>query len=147
MSANLPGKKTIKAGLGKHVTVDLIMDGETERLEFVIVPDQYADFESGFLGAGTPLARSVTGLAAGQAAAYPVGQGNFVRVIKVEVSATPPPKEVAERREATIRKAVEDSDRTNAMIFASSFSGKWGDYDPTGFVDEENQLEEDQSSD
>jgi hypothetical protein len=31
-----------------------------------------------------------------------------------------------------MRQAVEQADRTNAMNFASSFSGKWGDYDPQG---------------
>lgn len=121
-------------GLGMHVILELALDdGSQEQLEADIVPDEYADLRAGFLGVSTPLARAVEGLTAGREIPYRVGDARRVRVILVEPARTPPPKEVADRRQETYRKAVEQSDRTNAMIFASSFSGKWGDYDPTGF--------------
>jgi hypothetical protein len=124
-------KPPARAGLGRHVVVELVLDGESERLEFDIVPDEQADFEAGFLGHGTPLARAIEGLAAGQAAPYRAGGGGLVRVLSVEPARSGPPADVARRRAETLRKAVDQSDRTNAMMFASSFSGKWGDYDPS----------------
>ncbi len=124
-------KPPARAGLGRHVVVELVMGGESERLEFDIVPDEQADFEAGFLGRGTPLARAVEGLSAGQAAPYRAGEGGLVRVLSVEPARSEPPQDVARRRAETLRKAVDQSDRTNAMMFASSFSGKWGDYDPS----------------
>jgi hypothetical protein len=132
----------LKSGQGRHVVVELVMAGESDQLEFDIVPDEYADFEAGYLGAGTPLARAITGLFPGESAPYRVGDALLVKVIAVAPAAGPPPKEVADRRAETFRKAVDQSDRTNAMIFASSFSGKWGDYDPAAFGEQGN--EEDQ---
>lgn len=128
-----------KAGPGKHVVVELLTEEGLERLEFDIVPDEYADFEAGYLGAGTPLARAITGMQAGQKRRYSPGGEGWVQVLSVEPARTPPPKEVAERRAETLRKAVEQSDRTNAIMFASSFSGKWGDYDPSA-IDEEDET-------
>lgn len=136
-------KKVERAGLGKHVIVELVSHAETERLEFDIVPDEYSDFENGFLGAGTPLAKILTGLPAGGNRPYHHGDAVLVRVIEVRPSSAPPPKENLEKRQETYRKAIDQSDRTNAMIFASSFSGKWGDYDPTGFESENDKDKKD----
>ncbi|HEX7975899.1 MAG TPA: hypothetical protein VF498_15935 [Anaerolineales bacterium] len=135
-----PSKRVFKAGLGRHVALDLVTTEDTERLEFDIVPDEYADFSLGFLGAGTPLAHAIEGLVPGQQTPYRLGNGRYVRLISVAPSTTPPPKYIAARRQATLRKAVDQSDRTNAMIFASSFSGKWGDYDPSSFVEDEDKA-------
>jgi hypothetical protein len=38
--------------------------------------------------------------------------------------------DLAAKRQTQFNKAVRDVERTNAINFASSFSGKWGDYDP-----------------
>ncbi|HEX9029919.1 MAG TPA: hypothetical protein VF823_12145 [Anaerolineales bacterium] len=129
--------RPVKAGLGRHIVLDLDTSEGVERLEFDVVPDEYADFSLGFLGAGTPLARAIEGLASGQQVPYRLGNGRSVRIISVATSRVPPPKYIAARRQATVQKAVDQSDRTNAMIFASSFSGKWGDYDPSSFVDDQ----------
>ncbi|RPI87139.1 MAG: hypothetical protein EHM41_06015 [Chloroflexi bacterium] len=137
-------KNTQRAGVGKHIILELVTASGSERLEFDIVPNAYADFDKGFLGDGTPLAKTIEGLLAGQAAPYHVDDVKLVRVILVEPARSTLPKEIADRREETYRKAVEQSDRTNAMIFASSFSGKWGDYDPTGFVDEDDDKKKDE---
>ena len=32
------------------------------------------------------------------------------------------------RRQQVLKQALSDAERTNADMFASSFSGKWGDY-------------------
>jgi len=117
---------------GTHVTIELIeRSGESERLELDIVPDQQADFTRGFLGEGTPLGKALLGKEAG---VYPYTVGGLakVRILSIRPSEAPPPDDTATRRQAVLQKAINESDRVSAMIFASSFSGKWGDYDPSG---------------
>jgi len=118
---------------GTHVTIELIeRSGESERLELDIVPDQQADFGHGFLGEGTQLGKALLGKEAGGVYPYIVGDLVKVRILSVQPSETQPPEDIASRRQAVLQKAINESDRVNAMIFASSFSGKWGDYDPSG---------------
>ncbi len=132
-------QNSIRVAVGTHVSIELVLASESEALEFDIVSDDSADYGRGFLGAGTPLAKAILGKSGGQAVPYEVDDIRAIRILEVTRSITKPPKDVKARREETIRKAVDQSDRTNAVIFASSFSGKWGDYDPTGFTDEEEE--------
>ena len=105
---------------------------EKERLEFVIVPDELADFPAGFLGQGTPLAQAILGEPLGRVVPYFTGDALSVTILSASPTSKTPNPETALRRQERYRQALEQSDRTNAMIFASSFSGKWGDYDPQG---------------
>jgi hypothetical protein len=41
-------------------------------------------------------------------------------------------EDAAERRQATLDKAAQEIAKTNAQIFASTFEGKWGGYNPEG---------------
>jgi hypothetical protein len=50
----------------------------------------------------------------------------------VTVSERTQGENVAARRKAVLRQAVDHSDYINAMIFASSVNNKWGDYDVEG---------------
>ncbi len=118
--------------VGAHVAVELISKDGIDDLELEIVPDQRADFAHGFLGEGTPLARAILGKTAGEVVPYQVGDIQAVRIIRVAPGEEMPDNEVQSRRQEAMRKAVEQAERTNAMIFASSYSGKWGDYDPGG---------------
>jgi hypothetical protein len=128
----------LKIWVGRHVELEVrYEDGETERLSLDVVSDSAADFERGFLGESTPLAKAILGQAAGSDAAYP---GGTVRVLAVSPSQNAAPTDAAKRREETIQKAVRDSERTNQVLFASSFSGKWGDYDPDGLKEEDDDL-------
>jgi hypothetical protein len=123
----------LSAQTGMHVIVELItVSGESENLEFDIVPEHLADFASGYLSESTPLARTIWKKPAG--AVLPYRQGDIVRlrILSVKASEATPSAESAQQREAAARKAVADIERTNAINFASSFSGKWGDYDPSG---------------
>jgi hypothetical protein len=129
----------LRAGLGMHVTIAFLLEGAEERIEFEVVADDQADFAKGFLGAGTPLAKAIIGQAVGAQIPYDGGDVHAVRILEVRPSQVTPTEDVKARREETLRKAVEASDRTNAVIFASSFSGKWGDYDPTGFLEEDGE--------
>ncbi len=125
------------------MVIDLIMVEETERLEFDIVADSQADYSHGFLGEGTPLAQAILGRSAHSIIPYKVDDSREIHILSVAFSQTAPPAGAQKRHEDVVRKALEQSDRTNAMIFASSFSGKWGDYDPTGFLEEENPKPDD----
>jgi hypothetical protein len=120
------------ARTGMHVMVELLdAGGAGERLECDIVPDAAADLVRGFLGEGTPLGRAIRDARAGSLVAYRQADIVRVRVISVEPARSSPGRAAAQKEEV-IRKAVEEAERTNAILFASSFSGKWGDYDPEG---------------
>jgi hypothetical protein len=54
-----------------------------------------------------------------------VQQVRIVQAQRVDVTA----EDTAARRAAVLEKAREDAARTNAEMFAASFSGKWGNYD------------------
>ena len=136
MDTPKPEPKKHSADLGMQVEIDLVTIDGTDRLEMEIVPDNYADFTLGYLGISTPLARTILGRKAGETIPYPVEGGIAVRLIHVAPSQKAPPTEIAERRQAVLRKAVDQSDHTNAVLFASSFSGKWGDYDPDSITNE-----------
>jgi hypothetical protein len=127
-----PGASLLPVTTGCHVEIELRTQEGAERLAFDIVPDKQADFSAGFLGEGTSLARTVAGKTAGSLVPYQEGDILAVHILRVAPSASLPPPDTAIRREEKMRQAVSESERTNAMIFASSFSGKWGDYDPDG---------------
>jgi Transcription elongation factor, GreA/GreB, C-term len=118
--------------LGSHVQVELVYETDAEQLELDIVPDQFADFANGLLGEGTPLAKAILGRQAGDIQAYQLGDIQAVKVLSVSASANLPDAEEFARRQEARRKAVEETQRRDAMIFASSYNGKWGDYDPEG---------------
>ena len=121
------------AQIGTHVVIELADNaGGSERLEFDIVPDELADLAKGFLGVGTPLARAICDQLAGSTIPYRQADIVSVHIVSVAPACTTPNADVAQEREAAVRKAVEEAQRTDAIVFASSFSGKWGDYDPQG---------------
>jgi hypothetical protein len=124
------------AGLGMHVLLEVTYTDETEQLSLDIVEDRLADFEHGFLGQSTPLAKAILGRRAGEEVAYQNGDAQTVRILDVTRSDSAPSEENAEKREETMRKVAREVDRTNAINFASSFNGKWGDYDPSTINDE-----------
>ncbi len=129
MNPTNPEPATVQPGL--LVQVEITYQSEQERLELVIVPDEQADYAAGFLGAGTPLAQTILGETVGSVIPYFTGDAISVKILSIAAGKAPG-EDVAARRQQTLRQAVEQADRTNAMIFASSFSGKWGDYDPQG---------------
>jgi len=121
------------AEIGAHVIVELTdTSGQGERLEFDIVPDERADLANGFLGSGTPLARAICGHPAGHTIPYHQADIVSVRILSVVPAQAAPDTDPARQREAVLRRAREEAERTDAIVFASSFSGKWGDYDPGG---------------
>ncbi len=134
---------TVKPGYLVEVEL-LSQNGEIERLRFTLVEDTQADFDSGFLGVSTPLAKTILGKMAGVQLPYRVGDLKSVRILSVQPGGAAPAEDVAARRQAVIDKAVKHSDYINAMIFAGSVNSKWGDYD----IDktDQSQWEKDENS-
>jgi hypothetical protein len=146
MEVEMSETKTVQAG--RLITVEVDYSDGQEQLRFVIVPDEQADFARGFLGEGTPLAQAIIGHAAGERLPYQAGDARSVYILAIEPAPeTTPAEDVAARREEKMRQAVEQAQRTDAMIFASSFSGKWGDYDPTGIEQWESTNDADDRED
>ncbi len=130
--------ETALALAGCKIEVELI-DNVGKRDPFIvqIVPDAFADLARGYLGEGTALCQAIYGQPVGAEIGYTMGDIRAVRIVAVTLTDEGPDKGVEVRRAAALRKAVDQSDRTNAILFASSFNGKWGDYDPAGLVEED----------
>jgi len=130
----------MKANVGCHVEIELLGAEGNEKMAFDIVPDQAADFAAGLLGVSTPLAQALLGHAAGSQVPYAMHDIRAVRILAVspaqEVGA-----EAAEKRRAEAERAARQAQRDSAISFASSFSGKWGDYDPAGMEGWEEEKE------
>jgi hypothetical protein len=121
----------IPVAIGTHVEVELVEEsGAGELLSVNIVPDNQADFASGFLGAGTLLAQAILGQLAGSVVPYKVGDILQVRILKVAANVSAPPADVEAKRQAVIQKAVAQSELVSDMAFALAVGSKWGDYDP-----------------
>jgi hypothetical protein len=121
--------------IGSHVLVELLdSSGEAQQLEFDLVPDVSADFSRGYLGLSTPLAQAILGQPAGAVLPYDQADILQVKILSVAPPASLPLADLAQQREEAARKALQQVQQTSAMIFASSFSGKWGDYDPEGIA-------------
>jgi len=115
---------------GSQVEVELFSrSGPPERLTFTLVDDSQADFDAGFLGLSTPLAKTILGKLTGQTLSYRVGDLQSVKILSVQPQGQKQTEDVAARRQAVIDKAVKHSDSVNAMIFSGAVNSKWGDYD------------------
>jgi len=121
----------MKVSVGTHVKLELVSyRGEIEPLEVDIVPDQVADFRSGLLGESTPLARAILGQVAGAKVPYKVDDIAQAHILSVEPATRETYGDVAARKKAILRKAINQSDLTSTIIYASSMNSKWGDYEP-----------------
>jgi hypothetical protein len=117
--------------VGTHVEVELLSaGGDVERLAFDVVPDAQADFASGFLGAGTPLAQAILGQMAGATVPYAVADEVEARILSVGPSQRAPAPEVAAAREAAAHEAVSKANMEEMVRLALTVDVKWGDYDP-----------------
>jgi hypothetical protein len=104
-----------------------------------VVADNAADFDHGLLGENTPLARAILGKQAGAVIPYRAGDIVEVRVLSVSAAENAQPTDLSERREEVTQKAIQDSDRTSLVIYASSMNSKWGEYDP-GVLNEDDEV-------
>ena len=131
----------VKVKTGVQVEIEFVdRAGSTEQLKFMIVPDQQADYAHELLGESTPLAQALMGHAPGDEMAYLLDDIVKVRILAAFPGNAPSGSEAAAQREAEYRKAVADIDKRNAVAFAASFSGKWGDYDPGAIEDWDQEI-------
>jgi hypothetical protein len=136
---------SVLVSLGCRVEISLLdRDGKREQLSFTIVSDESADFANGFLGESTPLAQIIMGEKSGIVIPYLKDDIFAIEILRVTPSTTKPPDDIAEKRQAIMEKTLREVEHTNAVVFASSFSGKWGDYDPES-LPEVNKQNEDES--
>lgn len=117
--------------MGDRVEVELIAaDGRREQLAFAIVAGPQADFEAGFLGASTPLARALLGQPVGATVSYARADAVAVRILAAAAGAQAPAPELAAARAAVVRQAVSRANLEDAVRLALTVDVKWGDYDP-----------------
>lgn len=115
---------------GSQVALELIDQADqTEALTLTIVSPAQADLEQGLLSEEAPLAQAILGKKVGQTIPYRQGELVNVRILRARRVEHNAIDDQAERRQAVLQKARADAERTNAEMFASSFSGKWGDYE------------------
>lgn len=105
-------------------------EGKKESLTFTIVQPEAADYAHGYLGMDTPFAQALLGETQGAIIPYLKDNIYSIEVVCVTKSDANPPPNAVDKREASLQKARREVQDTNAIVFASSFSGKWGDYDP-----------------
>jgi hypothetical protein len=140
--------ESITIAVGCHVELNLIdRQGRKNFLSMDIVPDESADFSQGFLGVGTPLAKTLLGEKAGTVIPYLKDDIYAIEISRVMLSDSSPDKAALEKRQARLNQALRDVEHTNAVVFASSFSGKWGDYDPDSLPRDETPKSQDQQDD
>lgn len=140
----MDGKDRAQVGIGCHVVVDLIdEEGGREPLEFDLVPEEGADFERGFVSAESPLGQAVRGKYEGGEVEYQMGDIRRLRIVRVGPAQQEIDEDAAARRRQVLDEARRKAERTNADMFASSFSGKWGDYSTDEVVDLDDSESED----
>lgn len=116
--------------IGAQVMVELVNEhGDGEPLTVTIVREQFADLENGRLGAQTPLAKAMLGKCAGVTIPYRMGDIRQLRILDVRPAPMAALEDTEARRQAALQAAVAAAERTNAEMFAASYSGKWGDYE------------------
>jgi len=125
-----------KVKLLTHVEIELIdPSGEREQLSFDIVADDQADYYAGLLGQSTPLARAILDKRPGDLVRYQADQVYQVRILAVREIEPKDLGEPAARRKEVAQKALRDAERRNALTFATTVDGKWGDYDADGMIE------------
>src|SRR5262245_42078061 len=121
-----PSREPVAVGM--RVEVELVsQNGETDRLELIIVADKQADFSAGYLGAGTPLAQAILGQTVGSEVTYRVADMRAVRILAAAPSGELPDEEAIALREEKAREAANKVALINAMMIATSVNNKWGD--------------------
>jgi len=133
----MPSSRRSLVEPGCEVIVEFLYEGgERETQTLSLVADENADFTQGLLGVGTALAKALMGYSEGAHVFYRQADLLEVRILKITPGGARPADGVAERRQEALRKAARQAELGNAISFAASFNGKWGDYDPSSLTEE-----------
>ncbi len=117
--------------VGSKVELELVdRSGNKEQLSFIIVQDAAADFSQGYMSEAAPLVKAILGERAGTIIPYLREDILSIEILAVSKTSNPPAANMTEARKKRMKSITQEIENTNAMVFASSFSGKWGDYDP-----------------
>jgi hypothetical protein len=134
--------------VGCQVELELVdRAGNKDHLQVVIVTDNAADYSQGFLSENTPLARAILGEHVGSIIPYLKDDILSIEILSVTKATSLPTADASEKRKNQMIKTVLEVENTTAMVFASSFSGKWGDYDPDSLPSVNNSEESTNESD
>jgi len=116
--------------LNSCVILELVdTDGGTERIEYILVRSEYADYKAGLLGENTPLGKAIFGRFANEAIPYRVGDLREVRILNVALTESEITSEAADKRRASVKEASNQSEIVSQLIFATAHGSKWGEYD------------------
>lgn len=125
-----PPTPNLQVRLGAYIEVELINEQSiAEPMAFDIVREQFADLGRGLLSVQAPLAQAILGKKVGAVVPYRMGDIRQVRIVSVRPSQATALENTEEQRQIQLQKALDAVERTNAEIFAASYTGKWGDYD------------------
>ena len=125
----------LRAGLGTHVDLDLLDESGASNISPSISSQTAPPTTPAASSAKARLcAKPIRGHVAGDLMAARVGDACQVQLLAVRPGTPVSVAQIAAEKQAILDKAIRESDRTTAAIFASSFSGKWGDYDPDGIA-------------
>jgi hypothetical protein len=118
---------------GYCVSIKLLYrSGEGEHLEFDLVPDEQADYQNGFLGISTPIAKAILGEKAGITVPYFTDELMAIEILSIRESTRTPTADTAIQRDTAVQNAKDQIEFTNAVLFAASVNTKWGAYDADG---------------
>ena len=109
----------------------LYRSGEEEHHEFDLVPDEESDYQVGFLGVSTPLAKAILGEKAGVTVPYFTDELMAIEILSIRES-TRTAEDTAVQRDSAVQNAKDQIEFTNAVLFAASMNTKWGSYDADG---------------
>jgi hypothetical protein len=127
----------LRAQPGYCVSIKLLYrSGESEHLEFDLVPDEKSDYQAGFIGVSTPFAKAILGEKAGITVPYFTDELMAIEILSIRES-TRTAEDTAVQRDSAVQNAKDQIEFTNAVLFASSMNTKWGSYDADG-LDYEN---------
>lgn len=119
----------LRAWEGTHVEIELVDEhGGIEAEAFDLVAEGAASIDEGLLSVTSPLGRAILGKTVGSEVAYAMGDIRRVRIVRIGAAHGVADPGAAERQRAAVEEARRKAERTNADMFASSFSGKWGNY-------------------
>ena len=97
-----PTQDTVK--IGTHIEIDLLdRTGNRERLCFDLVSDQYADYETGFLGVSAPIAQAILGEKTGNLIPYFTAELQAIHLLSVTPSKRQPNIDSKAKREGKLQ--------------------------------------------
>ncbi len=81
------------------------------------------------------MGKAIRGKYTGDVVKYVQGDIRQLRILSVTPPQSKAPDDATARRQAILDEALRKAERTNTEMFASSYDGKWGDYNTEGMAE------------